>query len=220
MEPLVYYAGIGSRKTPRAVIAAMRTIGAVMASNGFSLRSGGAEGADSAFEAGCDAVGGPKEIFLPRDGFEGRHASESDPSRNRFVFADPPTAAATAMAALHHPRWDILDHTSRLLHSRNCHQVLGRNLDSPDKLVICFTKGATGEGGTGQALRLSNAKGVKIVDLGAFRADELDSAWAAIEAVVGRIEGKAPLSFAAPLPAPPLFVPPALAPRTQLDLFS
>lgn len=36
------YAGIGSRKTPEAILRLMWLIGATLAANGFTLRSGGA----------------------------------------------------------------------------------------------------------------------------------------------------------------------------------
>ena len=36
------------------------------------LRSGAAQGADSAFERGCGSVGGDKRIDLPKAGFRGR----------------------------------------------------------------------------------------------------------------------------------------------------
>ena len=47
------YAGIGSRQTPAPVLEQMRSIGAAMAEAGWLLRSGAAQGADSAFEAGA-----------------------------------------------------------------------------------------------------------------------------------------------------------------------
>ena len=59
------YAGIGARKTPGGVLVLMREVGAILARDGWMLRSGGAEGADSAFEAGAKSAGGAREIFLP-----------------------------------------------------------------------------------------------------------------------------------------------------------
>lgn len=47
------YAGVGSRETPPQVLAVMRSAARVLASRGWILRSGGALGADSAFEAGA-----------------------------------------------------------------------------------------------------------------------------------------------------------------------
>lgn len=56
------YAGIGSRSTPDDVIDKMHVLGEHFAHKGWLLRSGAADGADSAFEHGCDNGGGEKEI--------------------------------------------------------------------------------------------------------------------------------------------------------------
>ena len=59
----MFYTGVGSRKTPKDVLELMVKIAIKAAQNGYTLRSGGAEGADKAFEHGCDMVKGPKEIY-------------------------------------------------------------------------------------------------------------------------------------------------------------
>lgn len=47
------YAGIGSRNTPEPVLALMQRCATRLEVLGYTLRSGGANGADSSFEAGC-----------------------------------------------------------------------------------------------------------------------------------------------------------------------
>ena len=47
------YTGIGSRETPQQTLATMVVIGKYLAEKGWVLRSGGAEGAVSAFEEGA-----------------------------------------------------------------------------------------------------------------------------------------------------------------------
>ena len=59
-----YYAGVGSRETPLDVLKTMWKIGNYLATKGYTLRSGGAKGADTAFENGCDSVIGSKEISM------------------------------------------------------------------------------------------------------------------------------------------------------------
>jgi predicted Rossmann fold nucleotide-binding protein DprA/Smf involved in DNA uptake len=59
------YAGIGSRETPPDVQKLIFDIADKLAKKGYVLRSGGADGADLTFEAGCDNSNGLKEIFLP-----------------------------------------------------------------------------------------------------------------------------------------------------------
>lgn len=68
------YAGIGSRKTPPAELARMEAVGAILQRQGWTLRSGGADGADSAFERGADrasredGTAAHKEIYIPWSG--------------------------------------------------------------------------------------------------------------------------------------------------------
>ena len=61
-EQIMHYAGIGNRKTPQACLEFMTKIGRVCAKKSLTLRSGGAVGADQAFERGCDLESGQKEI--------------------------------------------------------------------------------------------------------------------------------------------------------------
>jgi predicted Rossmann fold nucleotide-binding protein DprA/Smf involved in DNA uptake len=69
-----YYAGVGSRQTPENILHLMTRIAMRMAELGWVLRSGGAKGADYAFEKGA---GDKKEIYLPWRGFGGATPSTS-----------------------------------------------------------------------------------------------------------------------------------------------
>lgn len=68
----MFYTGVGSRETPNDVMKVMYKFAQKMALHGAVLRSGGADGADTAFEWGCDKKQGMKEIYLPWNGFNGR----------------------------------------------------------------------------------------------------------------------------------------------------
>ena len=48
------YAGIGSRKTPNSILEEMTTLAKLLSNMGYTLNSGGAVGADTAFEQGAD----------------------------------------------------------------------------------------------------------------------------------------------------------------------
>ena len=65
-----YYAGIGSRETPKNICLYMTAIAKRLASLGYTCNSGGADGADSAFERGAVIN---RQIFLPWDGFNKRN---------------------------------------------------------------------------------------------------------------------------------------------------
>lgn len=150
-----FYAGIGSRKTPANILQIMSNIGSFLATYNFTLRSGGAEGADKAFEQGVDVVSGPKEIFLPWKGFN------NNPSQYYTVTED-----AIEYASKFHPYWHNLNRPQKLLMARNCYQVLGTNLSQPVQFIICYTPNGKGTGGTGQALRIAKHINIPILDLG------------------------------------------------------
>jgi len=145
----MYYTGIGSRETPADILALMTAIARRMAAEGHILRSGAADGADSAFEAGAEA----KDIYVPWIGFNGH--------RSQLL----PTPEAFEMAKEFHPAWHKCKRGAKALHARNCHQVLGHDLKTPSSKVICWTKDAAGGGGTGQALRIAKAWHIIVHDL-------------------------------------------------------
>lgn len=140
---MIKYAGIGSRKTPSTIWQIMTNVGTIIARKGHLLRSGGAKGADTAFELGCDWGNGTKEIFRPAD----------------------VTPAAIGHAAMFHPVWSACDWDARQLHARNSMIMLGRNLDDPVNFVVCWTPGGHPIGGTGQALRIATAYKIPVFNL-------------------------------------------------------
>lgn len=155
------YAGIGSRRTPPLVLAAMETIAAALAEGGWTLRSGHAPGADQAFERGA---GGSAEVYLPWVGFE-----EDVPVLGKTM--PYPSTTAHWIAADHHPAWNYLKRGARTLHARNSHQILGLELGDPSAFVLAWTPDGsvdgTGKdgGGTAQALRVATAYGVPVLNL-------------------------------------------------------
>lgn len=155
----IIYAGIGARETPQDVLKKMEDIGEALAKKGYTLRSGGAEGADSAFENGQNRAAGPKEIFIPYEGFKGRSGKE------KGVHVGV-SKAALEMAAKYHPAWHKCDDRAQKLHGRNGYQMLGINLDKKAQVVVCFTKDGLIQGGTGQALRIAKDLNIPAVNLG------------------------------------------------------
>lgn len=125
-----YYAGIGSRETPEDVLKLMTRIARGLDRKGYILRSGGARGADKAFEVGSSK----SDIFLAVD------YKQVWPN----VFTD-----------FFHPNPKVLKEYPRKLMNRNAMQVLGKNGDTPVEFVICWTKDGKASGGTGQAIRIA-----------------------------------------------------------------
>lgn len=149
------YAGIGSRQTPPTILAMMTDIGSRLAQLGWTLHSGHAQGADQAFERGCDDELGQKRIWLPRD-------AQWD---------------AVFLASHFHPAWDRCSSWARMAHGRNANIVLGDDLMSPVRMVICWTPEATGSGGTGQAIRIARHYHIPVFDLGDAATYERLATW-------------------------------------------
>ena len=152
------YTGIGSRETPEAVLALFIQLGRWLANKHYTLRSGHAPGADSAFETGCSAASGTAEIYLPWPNFNG--------SASQYVLNTHDNAAI--IAKQFHPAWNRLSPGAQKLQARNSYQILGYDLQTPTNFVICWTKDGTGQGGTGQALRIAKAHNIPIFDFGKY----------------------------------------------------
>lgn len=156
------YSGIGSRETPSKIIEQMKDAALLCCGWGYTLHSGGADGADTAFEEAVDLVDGPKRIFLPFPNFNGR--------RSIYTSAKP---EAYEIAETIHPAWKRLRTVPRQLIARNMHQVLGWSLQDPVEFVMCWTKDGCESrsqynqetGGTGSAISLADRCGVPVFNL-------------------------------------------------------
>lgn len=153
-----YYTGIGSRKTPILYLAEMRNIAEDLAGRGCTLRSGGAAGADSAFEQGCG--NGRKEIYLPWRGF---NKNSSKLWFNRFPYEI--CQEAYKQARLVHPAWDRLSTPVKTLHARNVLQVMGKDLQTPSEFVVCWTPNGACMGGTATAIKLAQKYDIRVINL-------------------------------------------------------
>ncbi len=189
------YAGIGARATPAAVLADMTVMAGWLARTGWQLSSGGADGADSAFAAGAPA--GQRTVWLPWRGHNGhrgpgcRGLSAAGGGGGIAVGAAPHPAggwraynghrgpdcrvlSAAAMAACIeiaaplHPAWERCSPAVRKLHARNAAVLLGETLDRPVDTVVAFTVQGRVEGGTGMGIRIAEARGIPVLNLGSM----------------------------------------------------
>jgi hypothetical protein len=138
-----YYAGVGSRKTPLVVQNIMVQAAGLLEDMGFILRSGGADGADKAFETGVR--NGKKEIFYSTDS----------------------TAQVEEIASKIHPAWHRCNPLARKLHGRNVFQILGKDLKTPVEFVVCWTARGESIGGTRTAIVLAEQHHIPVYNLGA-----------------------------------------------------
>jgi hypothetical protein len=144
MDSYKYYTGVGSRATPENIMNIMGKLAKVLAYNGWTVRSGGAIGADRAFEAGAIAVGGGREIYFARDA----------------------NAAAMEMASKIHPAWNKCNDYVKKLHARNCFQVLGKDLKTPSSFLVCWTPDGADVGGTRTAIVLARNNNIEVINMG------------------------------------------------------
>ena len=147
-----YYTGVGSRETPAEILTLMGSLARTLSKLGYTLRSGGADGADSAF--GDHAA--LKDVYLPWKNFNNKQG---------IVVEGSALTAAFSLAAQIHPAWERCSHGAKALHARNCFQVLGPNLDNPSEFLICWTPGGRVQGGTATAINLALKHGVKVYNL-------------------------------------------------------
>ena len=159
MAALVY-AGIGVRATPASMLADMTVIAEWLARTGWHLSSGGADGADSAFAAGAPA--GQRTIWLPWRGYN-RHRGP-----DCRVLSAAAMAACIEIAAPLHPAWERCSPAVRKLQARNAAVLSGGNLDRPVDAVVCWSAGGRSEGGTGMAIRIAEARGIPVFNLGSM----------------------------------------------------
>lgn len=146
-----YYTGIGSRSTPEDILKIMTKIATYFSRHNdlWTLRSGGAKGADKAFEDGADL----KDIYYAKDA-----QGDKDAAR---------------IAEEHHPAWNRCSPYAKMLHTRNVYQILGKELDKPSKFVVCWTPdGCTSSigrsiktGGTGTAISIAHSFNVPVYNL-------------------------------------------------------
>ena len=152
------YAGIGHRdlggftepNTKEHIENVMAWIAGELEKFGYTLNSGGAKGADAAFEYGVQDAA-HKKIFHPTDA----------------------TEETRAIAQELHPSHERLQGHALDLYARNTNQVFGRNLDTTIDFVICFTKDgceshttrSRDSGGTGQAIEMATRKGAPVFNM-------------------------------------------------------
>ena len=138
---MIYYAGIGSRQTPQEILDQFVGIGFLLGKKDFVLRSGGAKGADCAFENGCFFSQGKMEIYLPWEKFNLKDSPLFRISQDAYDLAEK-----------FHPAWNNCSDAAKKLHARNGYQILGIHLRNPSNFVVCWSPG---KGGTEQALRIA-----------------------------------------------------------------
>ena len=155
----MWYAGIGSRQTPAAMLEYFTRLATQLGKLGFGLRSGGADGADTAFANGADYR--MRQIYLPWPNFNGHEAD--DPDVGPF-----PTTREYDIAREFHPAWHRCSRGARALHARNVLQVLGPHQHAHSAFIVCWTPNGEHRGGTAQALRIAEHYEIPVFNFGSL----------------------------------------------------
>lgn len=180
MSKQIYYTLVGSRKTPKDIMELMVKFAEKGCSFGYIGRSGGAEGSDSCLEDGVKSfrdkinlapTNGSEfmEIYLPWKDFNGRDSSMS--GYYTLPWMDNKYGAEKIASEIH-PAWDKCSQGAKKLHSRNIYQLLGRDLNTPSRFILCWAEPKYKDrrteevkGGTGTAVKLGIDNGVEIINL-------------------------------------------------------
>ena len=148
------YAGIGGRNTPPEVCEEFTRIAYRLMQLGYTLRSGGANGADAAFEEGTGKYV-PQEIWLPWEGFNN--------TDSLLILENPIPQSVIAIAEEIYDRWDSTNEAVRKLHARNVYQILGHDLHTPVDFVVCWTdRPNTDTGGTQFGIHLAKQYNIPV----------------------------------------------------------
>ena len=151
-----YYAGIGARKTPPEIMSLMTDLAARLEEQGWILRSGGAIGADGAFQIGVKDPDNQR-IYTTNSMYEEGNISDAWASVDRY-----------------HPNPRAINGYVRELMARNYFQVMGKCSGVPSKFVICWTDSyetdeqgliKDASGGTGQAVRIAYQNDILVYNL-------------------------------------------------------
>lgn len=195
MSKQIYYTMIGSRSTPDDVMELMENFATKACKFGYIGRSGGANGADTCLELGVENYlnsceeSCPEhymEVYLPwkdfneRDSFGGGYHTLPWMENRK---------EAEVIASEVHPKWSLdkrvesgeidkpknwkpMKQGAKSLHSRNVYQLLGQDLKTPSRFVICWAEPKYKDrrteeckGGTGTAVKLGIDNGVEIINL-------------------------------------------------------
>jgi len=117
----------------------MARVARYLRAEGYTLRTGGAEGADQAFMSGA----GTYHCYL----------------------SSVATPESMALAATYHPAWHKCDEFARRCHGRNAMIVLGSDLKAPVDFVICWTPDGKAVGGTAMGIHIAQAKKILVFNL-------------------------------------------------------
>lgn len=173
------YAGVGSRETPIEIQQQMYLAAKELDRMGYTLRSGGALGADKAFEGAPQpwkkkdgTVAGTKEFTKSKaevdewSKYSNQYNSKTGRLKNKEIYTVKDANDTTREIAKEiHPASDRLSDYVLDLQARNTFQIFGKDLDTPVDFVLTWTPKGEFSGDTAQAMRLAIGKGIPVINM-------------------------------------------------------
>ena len=165
-----YYTGIGTRieNLPKGIEHLMVQMGKGLAKRGYILRSGGASGADEAFERGCIEAEGAAEIFLPWIRFRDRCQAVGECRYYTLAPSKFEEARKFFVGSGIISHFGSMSDSSKKFHARNYYQVTGKTGQHSDFVVYYAPVNIKGEplGGTRTAVMRARHLGIPTYNLG------------------------------------------------------
>lgn len=119
------YVGTGNRDVPATIAEQMKRLAHELETFGYTLRTGGLDGSEQAFELGTTKL----ELHLPWRGFNEKES--------KFTFTPK---AAIAIAKKFHTAFDTLKPAIQTMLAKNARLILGKDLKSPAMFMICWSE--------------------------------------------------------------------------------
>ena len=174
------YAGIGSRETSIDIQKEMYKISKELESLGYTGQSGGAIGADKAFEGANQpwekedgTIAGTKEFTKSKANVTkwAKYGDGKNTASKFVVFksSDSNDKVRSIAKEIHPKKQELSDNDGLDLHARNTFQVFGKNLDTPVDFVLFYAQeqkdSIRPKGGTGQAAEMARLKGIPTINM-------------------------------------------------------
>lgn len=152
-----YYSGVGARDTPSDIFNIMTALAAKL-SDKYTLCSGGATGADQAFQKGAKTA----DVYLPWRDFE--LGNQLKFPQHKYYVVGKDDIEAEESVNLFHPNGPNLKDSVRAMMRRNFRQIIGKDGNN-SKFVVCWTADGKASGGTGQVIRIAEHFRVPVFNL-------------------------------------------------------
>lgn len=122
-KPYIAYAGIGNEDAPDPVLRQMEKLSVDLDMGGWTVRCDGGKGPSEIFEKTTT-----HELYLPWNNFNGKQNSVCKVSKE-----------ANDLTKQFHPSFESLKDSIKAIVSRHAHVILGKDLKSPVKFVVCYS---------------------------------------------------------------------------------